>query len=84
MSLSTELGILAILVLANGLLAAAETAVVSSRKGPLRKAAKAGSGGAAKALGLSENPVRFLSLVQFWLTLTGTVAGVAPVPMKAS
>lgn len=76
MSFSTELGILALLVLANGLLAAAETAVVSSRKGPLRKAAKAGSSGAMKALNLAENPARFLTLVQFWLTLTGTIAGV--------
>lgn len=76
MSISTELAILALLVIANGLLAAAETAVVSSRRGPLRKAAKSGSQGASKALSLSENPSSFLSLVQFWLTLTGTMAGV--------
>jgi putative hemolysin len=42
----------------------------------LKKAAKSGLSGAAKALGLSENPAGFLSLVQFWLTLTGTIAGV--------
>ncbi len=76
MSLSVELVILLLLVVANGMLAAAETAVVSSRKGPLRKAAKSGLRGAAQALALSENPSRFLSLVQFWLTLSGTIAGV--------
>ena len=76
MTLSAKLLVIGMLVLANGLLAAAETAVVSSRKGPLRKAVKAGVRGAAKALGLSENPSRFLILVQFWLTLSGTFAGV--------
>ena len=76
MSLSAKVLIIGVLVLVNGLLAAAETAVLSSRKGPLRKAVKTGVRGAAKALGLAENPSRFLVLVQFWLTLSGTIAGV--------
>lgn len=76
MSISTELAVLLFLLIANGLLAAAETAIVSSRKGALRKASKSGASGAEKALLLSENPAKFLSLVQFWLTLSGTIAGV--------
>ncbi|OIR09333.1 magnesium and cobalt efflux protein CorC [mine drainage metagenome] len=75
MTLSTGLALLVLLVLANGLLAMAETAVLSSRKGPLRKAVKQGLRGSSQALNLSENPTRFLVLVQFWLTLSGTIAG---------
>ncbi len=67
--------IICLLVLANGLLAMAETAVVSSRKSRLRELAKKHPG-AAKALALAEQPTRFLALVQFWLTLSGMIAGV--------
>ena len=67
--------ILGFLVLGNALLAAAETALVSSRKGRLRKLAETGRRGAAQALALTEQPVRFLGLVQLWLTLTPMVAG---------
>ncbi len=76
MTLSTGLALLALLVVVNGLLAMAETAVLSARKGPLRKAVKQGLPGASQALSLAENPTRFLVLVQFWLTLSGTIAGV--------
>ena len=67
--------IICLLVLANGLLAMAETAVVSARKSRLRELAKTRPG-AAKALALAEQPTRFLALVQFWLTLSGMIAGV--------
>jgi putative hemolysin len=63
-------------VLANGLLAMAETAVVSARKARLRELAVKNDAGAAKALLLAEQPTRFLALVQFWLTLSGMIAGV--------
>jgi putative hemolysin len=76
MRVSTELLILALLVLANGLLAMAETAVVSARGGKLRKMANQGNLGATRAIALSEQPARFLALVQFWLTLSGMIAGV--------
>ncbi len=76
LSLPTELLILALLVFANGLLAMAETAVVSARKTRLRKMALRGDEEAAQALALAEQPTRFLALVQFWLTLSGTIAGV--------
>jgi len=76
MRVSTELLILALLVLANGLLAMAETAVVSARRGKLRRLANDGDRGASRAIALSEQPARFLALVQFWLTLSGMIAGV--------
>jgi putative hemolysin len=72
----TELLILALLVMANGLLAMAETAVVSARQARLRQRAADGGAGAARALALAEQPARFLALVQFWLTLSGMIAGV--------
>ncbi len=76
LSFPIELLILGLLVLANGLLAMAETAVVSSRKARLRALASTGDIRAGRALALAEQPARFLSLVQFWLTLSGMIAGV--------
>ncbi len=75
-SVPLELLIICLLVLANGLLAMAETAVVTARKARLRELAAHHSYGAAKALALAEHPTRFLALVQFWLTLSGMIAGV--------
>ncbi|MDB6095151.1 MAG: hypothetical protein JWM32_2713 [Verrucomicrobia bacterium] len=76
LSLPVELVIICLLVLANGLLAMAETAVVSARKSRLRELAAKNDEGAARALALAEHPTRFLALVQFWLTLSGMIAGV--------
>jgi putative hemolysin len=76
LSLPVELLILALLVAANGILAMAETAVVSARKAKLQTLAKAGKQGAIKALALANQPARFLELVEFWLTLSGMIAGV--------
>ena len=76
LSLPVDLFILALLVLANGVLAMAETAVVSARKTKLKKLAAKGSADAAHALALAEQPARFLALVEFWLTLSGMIAGV--------
>ncbi len=75
-SLSTELVILVLLALANGILTMAETAIVSARRTKLRSLAKKGGGHAARALALAEQPARFLGLVQFWLTFSAVVAGV--------
>src|ERR1022692_2574533 len=76
LSVPVEILIVCLLVLANGLLAMAETAVVSARKARLREFAAKNDTGAAKALALAEQPTRFLALVQFWLTLSGMIAGV--------
>ncbi len=76
LSLPIALLIMGLLVLANGLLAMAETAIVSAKKTKLRKLAAKGDAGAGKALALAEQPARFLALVEFWLTLSGMIAGV--------
>jgi len=68
--------ILLALVLVNGLFAMAELAVFSSRQTRLRQQAQAGSRGARAALRLLDDPTRFLSTVQFYITLIGVLAGV--------
>ena len=75
-NLPLELMILGLLVVANGVLAMAETAVVSAKKTKLRKLAAKGDVGAGQALELAAHPARFLALVEFWLTLSGMIAGV--------
>lgn len=76
LNVSTEVVILLVLVLANGVLAMAETAVVSARKATLKKLAASGNQRAGTALALAKEPARFLELVEFWLTLSGMIAGV--------
>ena len=54
LSLPLEFIILGLLVLANGVLAMTETAVVSAKKTKLRKLAAQGDVGAGKALALAQ------------------------------
>ena len=68
--------ILASLVLVNGLFAMAELALFSSRATRLRELAKGGSRGARAALRLLEDPTRFLSTVQLYITMIGVGMGV--------
>ena len=68
--------ILASLVLVNGLFAMAELALFSSRATRLRELTKGGSRGARAALRLLEDPTRFLSTVQFYITMIGVGMGV--------
>lgn len=70
-----ELGILLALFFLNGFFAMAEMAVVSSRRIRLQQMAEEGHAGAAYALGLAENPGRFLSAVQVGITLIGILSG---------
>jgi hypothetical protein len=56
--------ILSILILANGLFAMAELAVVSSRRSKLRQKAEAGDAGAKAAYDLAASPSEFLSTVR--------------------
>jgi putative hemolysin len=80
---ANELLILGLLILANGILTAAETALVSARREKLRRMAEAGGEGAQAALAIAEHPGRFLALVQFWLTLTTAIAAVVVVASAA-
>lgn len=73
--LITEIVIVVLLTLLNGVLAMSELAVVSSRPVRLRVMADQGNKGAALALRLAENPGRFLSTVQIGITLVGVLSG---------
>jgi putative hemolysin len=68
--------ILMALILVNGLFAMSELAVFTSRATRLRQQAQAGSRGARAALRLLDDPTRFLSTVQFYITLIGVLLGV--------
>jgi putative hemolysin len=70
-----EIGIILLLLVANGIFAMAEIAVVSSRKSRLRRLSDQGDGRARIALELAESPNRFLSTVQIGITLVGIFAG---------
>lgn len=70
-----EISIVLILLVANGIFAMTEIAIVSSRKGLLQSMAEKGNKGAARALKLADSPNRFLSTVQIGITLVGIVAG---------
>ena len=74
-SVILEISIVFVLLVANGLCAMTEIAIVSSRKGLLRTMADKGNSGSRKALALSESPNRFLSTVQIGITLVGIIAG---------
>lgn len=75
--LYVELGIVAVLIVVNGLLAMSELAIVSSRPARLKAMVERGerSSGAARALELAANPGRFLSTVQIGITLVGVLSG---------
>jgi putative hemolysin len=70
-----EVGIILLLLLANGVFAMAEIALVSARKGRLRLSAERGDGRAKLALALADSPSRFLATVQIGITLVGILAG---------
>jgi putative hemolysin len=70
-----EIAIIFVLLVANGVFAMAEIAVVSAKKGRLRLLADQGRTGAKAALDLAESPNRFLSTVQIGITLVGIFAG---------
>ncbi len=73
--LSTELLILLLLLLANGVFAMAEIAVVSARKAWLKQLADKGNARAKATLAIARDPSRFLSAVQVGITLIGVLAG---------
>src|SRR5687768_6229732 len=73
--LSTELVILLLLILANGVFAMSEIAVVAARKIRLQQRAEEGDHRAATALALANAPGQFLSTVQVGITLIGVLAG---------
>ncbi|MFA5591974.1 MAG: hemolysin family protein [Micavibrio sp.] len=73
--IATEIGIIFLLLLLNACFALSEIAIVSASKPMLRQMARQGNKRAETALGLAENPGRFLSTVQVGITLVGILAG---------
>jgi putative hemolysin len=64
------------LIVANGVFAMAEIAIVSSRKARLKAMADEGDERAGAALALADHPDDFLSTVQIGITFVGIFAGV--------
>ena len=71
-----EIFILGLLIIINGLLVMSEIALVSARKTRLEAMAKKGDLKAGAALALSENPEKFLSTAQIFITLIAILTGV--------
>lgn len=71
----TDIFIIVLLILLNGLFSMTEMALVSARKSKLVSMANAGNKGAKMALRLTENPDRFLSTIQIGITLIGILTG---------
>ncbi|HSP81090.1 MAG TPA: CNNM domain-containing protein, partial [Myxococcaceae bacterium] len=63
-----------LLVLANGLFAGAELALLSVRKTRLQELIDGGSRAAQAAQALRDNPERFLATVQIGITVVGATA----------
>lgn len=70
-----EIFAIIILIMANGVLAMAEIAVVSARKVRLQKWSEEGDSKAKAALDLANSPEHFLSTIQSGITLIGVCAG---------
>lgn len=75
MSIGSEIVVILILVLINGVLAMSEAALVASRKARLQQKESEGNKSASVAIKLLEDPNIFLSAVQIGITLIGVLAG---------
>lgn len=71
----SEVLIIFMLLVCNGVFAMTEIALVSARRGRLKQLSDEGDAGARQALKLLENPERFLSSVQIGITLVGVLSG---------
>jgi putative hemolysin len=74
-SIAIEILFILLLIIANGLFAMSEIAIVSARKLRLQQRAEEGDTGARTALDLASAPSHFLSAVQIGITLIGILAG---------
>lgn len=68
-----EILFILMLILANGMFAAAEISFIAARKGRLEQRAEEGSRNARRALDLAGNPDRFLPTVQIGITLVSAL-----------
>jgi putative hemolysin len=70
-----EILVILLLLVANGFLALSEIAVVSARRPRLLQRAERGDAAARVAVELSQSPTKFLSTVQVGITLIGILSG---------
>jgi putative hemolysin len=70
-----EILVIFLLLLANGMFAMSEIAIVSARKARLQQLAEGGNRGARAALALLGDPNQFLATIQVGITLIGILAG---------
>ncbi len=75
MGIGSEILIIFLLILLNGLFAMSEAAVFAAHKARLQHRANEGDVRARRALNLAENPNRFLPTVQIGITLIGVLSG---------
>lgn len=73
--METEIFVIFLLIVLNGIFAMAEIAIVSSRKAKLQQKANEGNKNAQTALDLANSPSRFLATVQIGITLVGIFTG---------
>lgn len=70
-----EIVVIFLLLIANGIFAMSEAAIISARKARLQHRAEEGDKQAKAALDLAANPNQFLAAVQIGITLVGIFAG---------
>lgn len=75
-SITFEILIILVLIIANGVFSMSEMAIVSARKVRLQQLANQGDVNARAALKLAESPNHFLSIVQVGITLINILNGV--------
>jgi putative hemolysin len=75
MSISSEILVILLLIIINGVLAMSEAALLASRKAKLQQLANEGDKTAETTLELLKNPNIFLSTIQIGITLIGVLAG---------
>ncbi len=74
-AINIELILILLLIVANGVFAMSEAALISSRKARLQQRAEEGDRGAKTALKVLQDPNRFLSTIQIGITLIGILSG---------
>jgi putative hemolysin len=70
----TEVGIIVLLILINGLFSAAEIALVTIRRSRLQQLIDEGNAGAGRVQRLTSQPGRFLAVIQLGITFVGFLA----------
>ncbi|MFV9504290.1 MAG: hemolysin family protein [Oscillochloridaceae bacterium umkhey_bin13] len=73
--MSIEIVLILALIVANGVFAGTELAILGAKRSRLEEKADDGDAGAKAALALQDDPNRFLSAVQIGITLIGVLTG---------